>query len=418
MTEPATAPAAPPPDAPPPDDTASALAPPLDVERIRSHFPSLASGLAFFDGPGGTQTPSPVIDAIADALRAPLANRGLDNPAQRNAEQIVQAARSAMGDYLANDPGGIVFGRSATQLTMEFARTLARQWGPGDEVVVTRLDHDGNIRPWLLAAERVGATVRWVDFEPGTGELDLDHLAAGLTERTRLVAVTGASNLIGTIPDHTVIAGQVHAVGALLWVDAVHLAAHVRIDRRVLGADLVVCSPYKFCGPHLGVLAADPAMLESLRPDKLLPSTEVVPERFELGTLPYELLAGTTAAVDYLAGLGVGETRSQRLTSALDRLEAAEHLLRTRLEDGLHERSAIVYSRAARRTSTVLFDLPGREANEVSLALAAAGVAAPAGHFYALEASRHLGLGDRGAVRAGLAPYTNTDDVDRLLAAL
>ena len=232
--------------------------------------------------------------------------------------------------------------------------------------MVTRLDHDGNIRPWLLAAERVGATVRWVDFDPATAELDLDQLEAVLTPRTRLVAVTGASNLLGTIPDHPRIAELVHRAGALLWVDAVHLAAHVRVDRAALGADVVVCSPYKFCGPHLGVLAADPDLLAGLRPDKLLPSSDVVPERFELGTLPYELLAGTTAAVDYLAGLGEGEDRPARLTAAFARLAANEHVLRTRLEDGLRDRGATIYSRAARRTSTVLFDLPGRTAGDVS----------------------------------------------------
>ncbi|HEY5978678.1 MAG TPA: cysteine desulfurase-like protein [Microlunatus sp.] len=390
----------------------------LDVTAIRRDFPALASGLAFFDGPGGTQTPTPVIAAIGAALAAPLANRGMDNPSQRNAERIVLDARAAIGDYLGSAASGVVFGRSATQLTLEFARTMARDWAPGDEVVVTRLDHDGNIRPWVLAAERVGATVRWVDFDPDTAELDLDQLESVLSPRTRLVAVTGASNLLGTIPDHRRIANLAHAVGAQLWVDAVHLAAHVRIDRVALGADVVVCSPYKFCGPHLGVLAADPDLLAGLRPDKLLPSTDAVPERFELGTLPYEFLAGTTAAVDYLAGLGEGEDRPTRLTTTFDRLAAHEHVLRTLLEAGLRDRGATIYSRAARRTSTVLFDLPGRSAGEVSLRLAAHGVTAPAGSFYAIEASRHLGLGDHGAVRAGLAPYTAADDVARLLAAL
>ncbi|MDN5803168.1 MAG: cysteine desulfurase-like protein [Microlunatus sp.] len=390
----------------------------FDVARVRADFPALESGLAFFDAPGGTQTPIQVSETIATALRAPLSNRGLDNPAQRNADQIVVEARAALGDFLGNPAEAVVFGRSATQLTMDFAHTLARRWLPGDEVVVTRLDHDANIRPWLIAAARVGATVRWVDFDPTTAELDLDQLAASLTERTRVVAATGASNLVGTIPDLPAIAGLAHSVGALFWVDGVHLAAHARIDRVALGADVVVCSPYKFCGPHLGVLAADPALLAELRPDKLLPSADAVPEQFELGTLPYELLAGTTAAVDFLADLGGGGTRTHRLDSAFARLHAHEHALQSRLETGLAERGAILYSRAERRTSTVLFDLPGRAASEVALALAAVGVTAPAGHFYALEASRHLGLGDRGAVRAGLAPYTDASDVDQLLTGL
>ncbi|HEU5486044.1 MAG TPA: cysteine desulfurase-like protein, partial [Microlunatus sp.] len=330
----------------------------LDVTRIRADFPALRSGLAFFDGPGGTQTPRLVIEAMAEALRAPLSNRGVDNPAQRNADRIVQDARHAMADFLGSAASGVVFGRSATQLTMEFARILAGRWDPGDEVVVTQLDHDGNIRPWVLAAERVGAIVRWVDFDPCTAELDVDQLESVVSDRTRVVAVTGASNLVGTIPDHGRIADSAHAVGALLWVDAVHLAAHVRIDRVALGADVLVCSPYKFCGPHLGVLAADPELLADLRPDKLLPSTDLVPERFELGTLPYELLAGTTAAVDYLAGLGGGAHRSARLDDALGRLAEHEHELQQRLVQGLHERGATIYSNARRRTSTVLFDLP------------------------------------------------------------
>jgi selenocysteine lyase/cysteine desulfurase len=233
-----------------------------------------------------------------------------------------------------------------------------------------------------------------------------------------LVAVTGASNLLGTIPDHARIADRTHAAGALLWIDAVHLAAHVRIDRAALGADVLVCSPYKFCGPHLGVLAAGPDLLDELRPDKLMPSTDVVPERFELGTLPYELLAGTTAAVDYLAGLGQGAHRPARLDDSFSRLAEHENVLQERLVRGLRVRGATIYSNARRRTSTVLFDLPGRSAVDVARGLAGRGVAAPAGHFYALEASRRLGLGERGAVRAGLAPYTDLEDVERLLAAL
>ena len=284
--------------------------------------------------------------------------------------------------------------------------------------MVTRLDHDGNIRPWLLAAERVGATVRWVDFDPATAELDLDQLADTLSPRTRLVAVTGASNLLGTIPDHPRIAELVHGAGALLWIDAVHLAAHVRVDRADLGADVVVCSPYKFCGPHLGVLAADPALLADLRPDKLLPSSDVVPERFELGTLPYELLAGTTAAVDYLAALGRG--RTDRLASPRRSLDWAPTSTpsgpswKTGCGSGVPPSTAVPPGGRRPSCSTC----PDERRRQVSAVLADHGVTAPAGSFYAIEASRHLGLGDHGAVRAGLAPYTDVDDVARLLSAL
>lgn len=391
----------------------------LDLVRIRSDFPSLAAGLAQFDSPGGTQVPAPVIAAISGALSAPLSNRGTGNPAQRHAEQIVVDARQAVADLTGGTPEGVVFGRSATQLTFDLARTLAKHWQPGDEVVVSRLDHDANIRPWLRAAERAGATVRWVDFDPETGELEPERVAAVLGERTRLVAVTAASNLIGTMPDVAAIAAAAHAVGALVWVDGVHYAAHALVDVGALGCDFFVCSPYKFFGPHHGALVADPALLATLRPDKLLPSSDAVPERFELGTLPYELLVATTAAIDHLAGLVPGEgTRRERLAVSLAAVEEHEQVLLERIEKALAGQGATVYSRARRRTSTLLFDLPGVPAARVAAALAEVGVLAPAGHFYALEASRHLGLGDTGAVRVGLAPYNDDSDVDRLLAGL
>ncbi len=391
----------------------------IELDRLRSDFPALASGVAFFDAPGGTQTPSPVIEAIAAAMMAPLANRGHDNDAQRNAEYIVTEARQAMADFTGAEPSGVVFGRSATQLTFDFARTLARAWRPGDEVVVTRLDHDANIRPWLIVAQTVGATVRWVDFDPETAELDVEHLEGLLSARTRLVAVTGASNLLGTEPDLPQLAERVHRVGARLWVDAVHLAAHARLDVDALGADFLVCSPYKFLGPHHGVLVAAPELLATLRPDKLLPSSDAVPERFELGTLPYELLVGTTAAVNYLAQIGGDEgSRVERLTSSYALLHDHEDELRRHLEGGLAELGAVVYSRAGQRTSTVLFDLPAHPSRAVANRLAADRINAPAGSFYAIETSRHLGLGDQGAVRVGLAPYSSREDVDRLLFSL
>ncbi|MFJ9718552.1 cysteine desulfurase-like protein [Streptomyces sp. NPDC101213] len=394
----------------------------LDVDAIRALIPALTSGTARFDAPGGTQTPQPVIDAIAEALARPLANRGHVTQGERNAEDIVLAARRAMGDLLGTDPGTVVFGRSATQLTYDLARTLAGTWGPGDEVVVTRLDHDANIRPWIQAAEAVGATVRRADFDPGTGELAPERIGEVLSPRTRLVAVTAASNLLGTRPDIPAVAELAHRAGALLHVDAVHYASHATVDLAALGADTLVCSPYKFLGPHLGVLTGRAALLESLRPDKLLPSADTVPERFELGTLPYELLAGVRAAVDVLAALvpdaGDGDRRA-RLAASFAAVEVHEEALRERLEAGLSEIGGVtVYSRAARRTPTLLFTVAGHRPADVSRHLAGHGVEAPAGSFYALEASRHLGLGAEGGVRVGLAPYSSAEDVDRLLEAL
>ncbi len=399
-----------------------------DVARVRSHFPQLkdgpGTGAAHFDGPGGSQTPDVVARAMYDVLVAPLANRGDATPAERNAEATVVAARAAMADLLAVDPRGIVFGRSMTQLTMDLARTLAKGWGPGDEVVVSRLDHDSNVRSWVIAAEAVGATVRWADVDPATGELDPGQYDALLGERTRLVAVTAASNLIGTLPDVRAIADRAHAVGAQTYVDGVHLVPHAPADLTALGADFLACSPYKFLGPHCGVLAARPEALEPLRPDKLVPSSDDVPERFELGTLPYELMAGTTAAVDFLAGLAsddlpAGATRRERLVSSFTALEAHEERLRGRIEDALRELPEVtLWSRAARRTPTLLMTFAGHDVQDVRRHLATRNVNAPAGSFYAYEASQRLGLGTAGGLRVGLAPYSDDGDVDRLLAAL
>ena len=397
-----------------------------DVERVRAHFPALAAGAAHFDAPGGTQTPDVVAEAVRDTLLAPIANRGAVTPAEQRAEAVVGECRAALGDLLGADPRGIVFGRSATALTYDLSRALARTWAPGDEVVVTRLDHDANVRPWVQAAAAVGAVVRWADFDPATGELPVEAVASLLSPRTRLVAVTAASNLIGTRPPVAQIARAAHTVGALVWVDGVHATAHASVDVARLGADFWACSPYKFLGPHCGVVAAAPTLLEGLRMDKLLPSTDDVPERFELGTLPYELMAGTTAAVDFLAGLapsaapdGSRPDRRARLLTSYAVLEAHEDRLRSRLEPVLRELPGVtVYSNAAARTPTMLFRIAGWDSQDVRKALADRAINAPAGHFYAIECSRHLGLADEGGVRVGLAPYSNDDDIDRLITAL
>ncbi|HET6817339.1 MAG TPA: cysteine desulfurase-like protein [Mycobacteriales bacterium] len=392
-----------------------------DVDRIRTFFPALAEGAAHFDGPGGSQTAAPVADAVASTLRGAVANRGTVTRAEQRAEAIVVEARTAMADLVGGVAGGVVFGRSMTALTFDLSRALSATWTRGDEVVVTRLDHDANIRPWVIAAERAGATVRRVEFDPTTGELPVDSVVAALSDRTKVVAVTGASNLLGTRPDVTAIAAAAHDAGALVYVDGVHLTPHAYVDMTALGADFFACSPYKFCGPHLGTVVADPALLERVHPDKLLPSTDAVPERFELGTLPYELLAGVTAAVDFLAGLetDAAGSRRERTVASMTALEEHEAALLKRLADGLAEIDRVrLIGAPSRRTPTLLFTVDGMDSRDVHVALAAHGVNAPAGNFYAIEASRHLGLGDAGAVRAGLAPYTNDDDVDRLLAAL
>lgn len=393
----------------------------VDVAALRARFPSLRSGIAHFDGPGGTQTPAEVGEAIAATLTGPLSNRGSSVASERNAEAAIAGFRSAMADLLGASPDGIVYGRSATQLTYDISRALAKGWGPGDEVVVTELDHDCNVRPWVQAAEAVGASVRWLRLDSSTAELDLTDLDEIVTERTRLVAVTGASNLLGSRPPVARIAERAHAVGALVHVDGVHLTAHAHIDVAALGADLYVCSPYKFFGPHCAALAADPTLLHGLRPDKLLPSTDAVPERFELGTLPYEIMAGATAAVDVIASLAPpGPSRRERLAAAHDLVHAHELRLRQRIEAALADLGdrVVLHSRAADRTPTLFFTLPGGDARAVAAKLAAVDVLAPAGTFYAHEPFRALGLDVDVGIRVGVAPYTDDSDVDRLLTGL
>ncbi|MGH3476561.1 MAG: cysteine desulfurase-like protein [Nocardioidaceae bacterium] len=398
-------------------DLPESAVPSFDVGTFRAAFPSLDSGIAHFDGPGGTQTPRVVGEAVARTLTGPLSNRFEGALSEQNAEDAVAGFRAAFADLLAADPRGIVHGRSATQLTFDLSRAIAKTWQPGDQVVVTRLDHDANVSPWLHAAAAVGAEVRWLDFDPETAELDEPDRV--ITDRTRVVAVTAASNLLGTIPPVRQIADVAHAVGALVYVDGVHFTVHCLPDLAAIGADLFVCSPYKFFGPHCAVLAAAPDLLESLHPDKLAPATEVVPERFELGTLPYEVMAGATAAVDFIAAAADGEgTRRERLTRSYAAFDDHEQRLREIAEKGLVDLGATVYSRAQRRTPTLFATFPGHRSMDAYRFLLGRNVLAPAGFFYAHQAELRLGLDDTEGLRVGLAPYSTDDDVARLLDGL
>ena len=394
----------------------------FDVAALRGHFPALRSGIAHFDGPGGSQTPRQVGEAVATTLTGPLSNRGHAVASESNAERAIAEFRQAYADLLGIAPDGVVYGRSATQITYDMSRALAKQWRPGDEVVVTRLDHDCNVRPWIQAADAAGATVRWIDFDPATSEIDPASVRSALGDRTRLVAVTAASNLLGTIPPVRAIADAAHAAGALVYVDGVHYTAHQFVDVGALGADFFVCSPYKVLGPHCGVLAAAPERLESVWPDKLLPATNAVPERFELGTLPYEVMAGAAAAVDFLAGIapGAAADRRARLHASLHALDQHELRLRRALEAGLAELGpdVVLHSRAADRTPTLLLTLPGCRTWDAYEFLAGRDVLAPAGSFYAYEAFRRLGLDDEHGLRLGVAPYTDDSDVARVLDGL
>jgi len=392
-----------------------------DVQRIRSYFPSLNTGLAFFDGPGGSQVPTVVGDAIAQAITKPISNRNVVTESEKNAEEIVRGFRHAVADLIDVDPRGVVYGRSWTQLVYDFSRTLAKNWQEGDEIVVSRLDHDSNIRPWIQAAEAVGATVRWAEFDPKTSELEVDAVEAVLSPKTKLVAVTGAGNTIGTRPDLKSIGTAVHKVGALFFVDGVHLTPHTVISVKDIGADFFGFSFYKLMGPHCAALAASPALLETLNNDKLLPATNVVPERFEFGTLPYELMAGCSAAIDFIAEMapGDGKTRREKIVNSMNSLEKYEDGLMEYLESSVAALPGVtLYGRAKHRTPTIYFSFAGRNNADIYNALALKKVNVPASNFYALEVSRKLGLGDSGALRAGLAPYSIREDIDRLVAGL
>jgi len=392
-----------------------------DVNKIRSHFPSLNTGLAFFDGPGGSQVPDVVGAAIADAITKPISNRNTNTESEKNAEEIVLEFRKAVADLIDVDPSGVVYGRSWTQITYDFSRTLAKTWKPGDEIVVSRLDHDSNIRPWIQAAEGVGVTVRWAEFDVATSELTVAAVESVLSSKTKLVAITGAGNTIGTRPDLKAIGAAVHKVGALFYVDGVHLTPHAAISAKEIGADFFGFSFYKLMGPHCATIAASPELLKSLNNDKLLPSTTNVPEKFEFGTLPYEIMAGATAAVDFIADMapGAGKTRREKIVNSMNALEAYEEELLVYMENQIKALPGVtMYGHAKHRTPTLYFSFASHVSGDVYKAMVAKKVNVPAHNFYALEVSRKLGLGDDGALRAGLAPYSTREDVDRLVSGL
>ncbi|MFC4147173.1 cysteine desulfurase-like protein [Micromonospora mangrovi] len=394
----------------------------FDIARTRAAYPALTEGFVHFDGAGGTQTAQPVIEAVSDAMRAAIGNRSSAFLPGRRSLELVAAARSAVADLLGARPEGVVLGPSATALTYTLARTLGAGWRPGDEVVVSRLDHDANVRPWVQAAEAAGATVRWAEFDPATGELPADQYADLVGERTRLVAVTAGSNAIGTAPDVAAIAKTAHAAGALVCVDGVHSVPHGPTDLASIGADFLVTSAYKWSGPHLAAMVADPARWEALRPAKLLPSSDAVPDRFEYGTPSFPLLAGVAAAVDHLATLDPDATgsRADRVRAGLTAARAHEERVFDRLLAGLTARPDVtVLGSPARRCPTVSFRLAGRSPAETAAALGAAGFCLSCGDYYAYEYFQAMGLRERGgAVRASVYHYNTTDEVDRLLAEL
>lgn len=392
----------------------------FDPKSMRDDFPALSSGTGFFDAPGGMLVPSQVAAEMQRAITRPTSSQYVLIDGFRAADAVARF-RAAVADLVGADPGGVVHGRSATALAFDLARTLSAGWAPGDNIVLSDLEHDSNATPWVLAAERAGVTVRWARFDADTGELPVEQYESLIDDRTRLVAVTAASNLIGTRPDVAGIAQRSHARGALVFVDGVHFTSHAAVDVTALGADFFTFSPYKLFGPHFGVLVAAPKLLEELTPDKLLPSPNQVPLRYELGTLPYELLAGFTASVDYLASLASDPsgTRRERVLRAMHEIELHENAIHAKLEAGLEAMPRVTsYSKARRRTSTTLISIDGCTDAQVVEGLLQRGLVTQSGTFYAHRASERLGLGALGGVRIGLAPYNTEAEIDRLLVAL
>ena len=378
----------------------------FDVAAVRARFSALENELAFFDGPGGTQVPDEVIDAIATYLRESNANVSGPYETSRRTERLVTDSRLAAASFLGSAPDEVIFGANMTTLNFALSRTAAREWSEGDEVVVTRLDHDGNVSPWLELAHDLGLVVRFADIRDDT-TLDLEDLAAQLTDRTRVVAFPWASNAVGTLVDVARVAELAHEAGAIAWVDAVHYGPHGPIDVAAVGVDLLICSPYKFYGPHLGLAYGKSELLERWRPYKVRPaSDEPLGHRFETGTLPHELLAGFVAAVEYVDSIG------------WEAIQAHERELGERFLDGLPD-SCTLYgvNSMDRRVSTFAFNVEGQSPRTVAERLGERNIAVWQGNYYAVEVMKRLGL-DEGAVRAGIVHYNTADEVDRLLGEL
>ena len=391
--------------------------------HVRRDFPALerlheGHPVAYFDGPGGTQVPRQVADAMTDYLFHHNANTHWNYPTSAETDAALEAARVTFADFVNGDPTEIAFGLNMTTLTFHLARGLAARWGKGDEVVVTELDHHGNIAPWArLAAER-GVVVRTVKMNPSAGILDWEDLERAITPRTKLLAIGAASNALGTITNVAAAAKLARAHGALVFVDAVHYAPHVLVDVKTLGCDFIACSAYKFYGPHVGVLWGRAELMAMVDVPKLIPAPDTSPERLETGTQNHEGIVGAAAAVDYLASLGKGESRRERLVSAFATLHAQGTELLSRMWNGLASIPRVkLYGLPPGnpRTPTVAFNIEGVVSDDVARVLARRGVFVSNGDFYATTVIERLGHATDGVVRAGAACYTTVEEVDRLI---
>ncbi|MDP2959646.1 MAG: cysteine desulfurase-like protein [Longimicrobiales bacterium] len=393
------------------------------VEEVRAAFPALervhaGHPVAYFDGPGGTQVPKSVVDAVADHLLHHNGNRNWGYPTSVETDDAVAVAREAMADLLGCNPGDVAFGPNMTTLTYHLSRTLGRRFGSGDEIIVTRLDHFANVSPWKALEQERGVVVREVPFHPEDGTLDTDAYEALLSNRTRLVALGWASNALGTVTNLVPLLEQAKAVGALTFVDGVHSVTHLLPAARALGCDFLACSPYKFYGPHAGVLYTRAELMDELDPPRLSCAPQTAPERFETGTQAHEDMPGITAAVDFLAGLAEGRTRRERLGRAYDALHARGDELIGRMWRGLASIPGVRLfgpPPGTPRTPTLSFVVEGHHSRSVAEHLwSRHGLFLSSGAFYAAYVPGDLGLSGP-LVRAGCMAYTTEEEVDRLL---
>jgi len=396
------------------------------VKAIRAEFPALAREhqgrpVAYFDGPGGTQVPKAVVDAMSTYLFRHNANTHWAYPSSAETDAMIEAARQGFGEFFNSRAAEVVFGLNMTTLTFHLARGLGRGWVPGDEIVLTELEHHANVAPWEALARERGIRLRSLPLRVEDGTLDLTALPEQFTPRTRLLAITAASNSLGTVPDVAAACAMARQAGVLSFVDAVHAAPHSLLDVQAIGCDFLACSAYKFYGPHVGILFGREALLQTLDVPKLAPAPDTAPERLETGTQNHEGIAGALAAVEFLAGLGRGSTRRARLAVVFSELHRRSAALFSRLWEGLSlQRRVRLYGPGpnAPRTPTLGFTVRGVGPNEVARRLARRGLFLSHGDFYAQTVIERLGLMPDGLVRAGCACYTDEDEIDRLIAAV
>lgn len=407
-----------------PADSSASIA---SVDDIRSHFPALerrqaGEPVAYFDGPGGTQVPRSVADAMTDYLFHHNANTHWLYPTSEETDALLLEARGALADFLNAQPEEIAFGLNMTTLTFHLSRGLSREWREGDEIVVTELDHHANVAPWAAVAKERGLTLRVVRMDPREGRLDWADLEHKITGRTKLLAIGAASNAIGTINDVRSAIEMAHAVGARTFVDAVHYAPHELVDVHELGCDFLACSAYKFYGPHVGVLFGRRELLERVDVPKLVPAPDTAPERLETGTQNHEGIVGAGAAVEFLASLcSEPLSRRQRLVQTYERLRARGENLLARLWSGLSDVDGLTLygpHPGSPRTPTLAFTLRGMSTNDVAVALAKGGLFVSNGDFYAATVVERLGQAADGVVRVGCSCYSSLEEVERLIHAV